>query len=99
MAVTRFQATVLRRIAHSRIAYGETYIAGGLALNHQLNAPRVSHDIDVFSDGLDFARAASSRARTTSSARRWPQARSCSTKDILAVPGRRSCKGDFRAWF
>ena len=58
MAVTRFQATVLRRIAHSRIASGETYIAGGLALNHQLNAPRVSHDIYVFNDSAEALQAA-----------------------------------------
>ena len=48
MAVTAFQSEVLKRIARSRIDGGETYIAGGLALNHQLNRPRSSADIDVF---------------------------------------------------
>ena len=48
MAVTAFQSEVLKRIARSRIDGGETYIAGGLALNHQLKRPRVSSDIDVF---------------------------------------------------
>lgn len=36
MAVTRFQSEVLKLIARSRISSGETYIAGGLALNYQL---------------------------------------------------------------
>ena len=48
MAVTAFQSEVLKRIARSRIDGGETYIAGGLALNHLLGRPRVSSDIDVF---------------------------------------------------
>ena len=48
MAVTGFQAEILRRIARLRIEEGETYVAGGLALNHQLRRPRVSADIDVF---------------------------------------------------
>ena len=48
MAVTAFQSEVLKRIARSRIDGGETYIAGGLALNHQLKRPRISSDIDVF---------------------------------------------------
>ena len=47
MAVTGFQAEILRRIARLRVEEGETYVAGGLALNHQLR-PRVSADIDVF---------------------------------------------------
>ena len=48
MAVTAFQSEVLKRIARSRIDGGETYIAGGLALNHLLKRPRVSSDVDVF---------------------------------------------------
>lgn len=48
MAVTGFQAEILKRIARLRIDGGETYIAGGLALNHQLKRPRLSSDIDVF---------------------------------------------------
>ena len=50
MAITPFQADILRLIARKRIAGGETYVAGGLALNHQLHRPRVSSGIDVFSD-------------------------------------------------
>lgn len=52
MAVTAFQAEVLRIMAKNRVANGETYVAGGLALNHLLHRPRVSNDIDVF-NGLD----------------------------------------------
>lgn len=48
MAVTGFQAEILQRIARLRIDGGETYIAGGLALNHQLKRSRLSSDIDVF---------------------------------------------------
>lgn len=50
MATTKFQATVLQRIAGSRVKRGVSYIVGGLALNHQLGTPRGSHDIDVFND-------------------------------------------------
>ena len=50
MAATRFQAEVLQRLARLRIDGQETYVAGGLALNHQLGTPRVSHDIDIFND-------------------------------------------------
>jgi len=35
-----------------RVVNGETYVAGGLALNHLLHRPRVSNAIDVF-NGLD----------------------------------------------
>ena len=50
MAVTSFQAEILKRIARLRVSGGETYIAGGLALNHQLKRPRLSSDIDVFNN-------------------------------------------------
>jgi len=53
MAVTRFQAEVLKLLARSRISNGETYVAGGLALNHQLRRPRVSEDIDLFNNSYD----------------------------------------------
>ena len=48
MAVTACQSEGLKRIARSRLDGGETYIAGGLALNHQLKRPRISSGIDVF---------------------------------------------------
>lgn len=65
MAVTGFQADVLRRIARSRVAGGETYVAGGLALNHVLCGPRLSRDIDVFNDTAEALRSAGFEVRTT----------------------------------
>lgn len=63
MAVTRFQAEILKLIARSRISNGETYIAGGLALNYQLRRPRVSDDIDVFNNSYEALVAASDADR------------------------------------
>ena len=63
MAVTRFQADVLRLLARNRIAGGETYVAGGLALNYQLNRPRISHDIDVFNNTYDAMISAADKDR------------------------------------
>ncbi|MFA7172088.1 MAG: hypothetical protein WC340_01530 [Kiritimatiellia bacterium] len=50
MALTNFQAGVCRIIATNRKTAGDSYIAGGSALNVLLNAPRLSHDIDIFHD-------------------------------------------------
>ena len=50
MALTEFQRTVCRLIAQNRIAQGESYIAGGAALNTVIGAPRTSRDIDLFHD-------------------------------------------------
>ena len=65
MAATEFQAEILKRIARSRIDGGETYVAGGLALNQLLGAPRVSHDIDVFNDTEEAVAAAFERDTST----------------------------------
>lgn len=48
MAVTRFQAEILRSLAALRRSRGESYVAGGVALNELLAAPRRSRDIDLF---------------------------------------------------
>lgn len=62
MAVTAFQSEILRLIARSRKNDGEsTYIAGGLALNHQLRRPRVSSDIDVFNSTYEALEASSAK--------------------------------------
>ena len=53
MALTRFQEQVCRLIAQNRVAGGESYIAGGTALNLALNAPRLSRDIDIFHDSAE----------------------------------------------
>ena len=50
MALTAFQRIVCRLIAGNRIATGESYIAGPVALNELIGAARLSRDIDVFHD-------------------------------------------------
>lgn len=50
MAVTRFQSVLLKRLARRRQEGGERYVAGGVALNTLLAAPRRSRDIDLFHD-------------------------------------------------
>lgn len=52
MALTGIQQTVLRVIADSR-KRTEGYVAGGVALNTLLDAPRLSHDIDLFHDSAE----------------------------------------------
>lgn len=61
MAVTGFQSEILKRLARLRIDGGETYIAGGLALNHQLRRPRVSSDIDIFNSTYEALERAADR--------------------------------------
>jgi len=63
MAVTAFQAKVLRLLASDRVRNGETYVAGGLALNYQLHTPRVSEDIDVFNNSYEAMLAAADHDR------------------------------------
>ena len=50
MAITPFQRTLCCLLAETRIASGESYVAGGVALNEILAAPRRSRDIDLFHD-------------------------------------------------
>jgi hypothetical protein len=50
MALTNLQRDVCRLIARQRIASGESYVAGGAALNTLLHAPRISQDLDLFHD-------------------------------------------------
>lgn len=50
MVLTRLQRDVCRLLAENRIASGESYVAGGAALNEALAALRVSRDIDLFHD-------------------------------------------------
>jgi hypothetical protein len=61
MALTGLQRAVCRLLADNRIASGESYVAGGVALNEWLAAARVSRDIDLFHD-TDEALAESWRA-------------------------------------
>ena len=58
MALTAFQRDVCRLLAGQRKLSGESYVAGGAALNEILKAPRLSRDLDLFHDsqqGLDAA--------------------------------------------
>ena len=57
MPATAFQRQLCRVIATNRIQSGESYIAGGVALNTLLAAPRVSRDIDLFHDSDEALRA------------------------------------------
>lgn len=50
MALTAFQRDVCRLLADTRLRSGESYVAGGAALNELLRAPRLSRDIDLFHD-------------------------------------------------
>jgi hypothetical protein len=50
MAITEFQRHLCRLLAETRIASGESYLAGAVALNELIAAPRLSRDIDLFRD-------------------------------------------------
>lgn len=50
MALTAFQRDVCRLLADNRIRTGESYVAGGAALNELLGTRRRSRDIDLFHD-------------------------------------------------
>jgi hypothetical protein len=50
MAITDFQRGLCRLVARNRIEIGESYVAGGVALNTLIGAPRLSNDIDFFHD-------------------------------------------------
>jgi hypothetical protein len=50
MALTDLQRRVCRLLAANRIASGESYVAGGVALNELIGAARLSRDVDLFHD-------------------------------------------------
>lgn len=50
MALTPFQRDVCRVLAERRRNGGESYVAGGIALNLALEAQRLSRDLDLFHD-------------------------------------------------
>ena len=50
MGLSEFQRLVCRLLAQDRVRRGESYVAGGAALNEVLGAPRLSRDIDLFHD-------------------------------------------------
>ena len=53
MALTPFQSELLRLLAKNRIDNPESYVAGGLALNHTLGTPWLSRDVDIFHDSRE----------------------------------------------
>jgi hypothetical protein len=61
MALTELQRRVCRLLAQQRIASGESYVAGGVALNELIGGSRLSRDVDLFHD-TDEALEASWRA-------------------------------------
>jgi Nucleotidyl transferase AbiEii toxin, Type IV TA system len=50
MALTPLQRAVSRLLAEHRVQSGESYVAGGAALNELLGGARLSRDIDLFHD-------------------------------------------------
>jgi hypothetical protein len=48
MAATPYQCGILKTLAAQRKQRGESYVAGGVALNQLLSTPRLSRDIDLF---------------------------------------------------
>lgn len=50
MALTALQRQIARLLANDRRHRGDSYVAGGVALNELLMGRRVSHDIDLFHD-------------------------------------------------
>ncbi len=53
MAATPYQCGILKALAVQRKRRGESYVAGGVALNQLLSAPRRSRDIDLFHDSQE----------------------------------------------
>ena len=50
MALTAYQIEILRLLADKRKRTGESYVAGGAALNFVLKTSRLSRDLDLFHD-------------------------------------------------
>ncbi|HEY7791153.1 MAG TPA: hypothetical protein VIC33_11600 [Vicinamibacterales bacterium] len=65
MALTAFQRRICRILAANRRDAGDSYVAGGTALNEILASPRVSRDIDLFHDAEDAVMANWDRDRET----------------------------------
>ncbi len=56
MGLTEYQKTICQLIASNRIQNGESYIAGGTALNLATQSGRLSRDIDLFHDTSEALR-------------------------------------------
>jgi hypothetical protein len=64
MALTHLQRILCRLLAEHRIRSGESYVAGGVALNELLGGARVSRDIDLFHDSEEAVEASWSADRS-----------------------------------
>jgi len=53
MALSDFQRELCQRLAQSRRDSGQSYVAGGAALNEIAASPRLSRDVDIFHDTLE----------------------------------------------
>lgn len=53
MALTAFQLALCRLISRQRIESGESYVAGGTALNAATGSSRISRDVDLFHDTIE----------------------------------------------
>ena len=53
MALSEFQRRLCRLLADERKRSGESYVAGGVALNELLAGQRRSRDIDLFHDAQE----------------------------------------------
>ncbi len=71
MVVTDFQRVVCRVLAERRRQAGDSYVAGGTALNLVLDAPRFSRDIDIFHDTTEALRASWQADRETLAAEQY----------------------------
>jgi hypothetical protein len=58
MPLTPHQRAICRLLADNRIAAGDSYLAGGTALNEALGGSRVSRDVDIFHDTAEAVEAA-----------------------------------------
>jgi len=65
MALTPLQRRICRVLAEQRKRLGESYVAGGAALNELLGGARRSHDIDLFHDTEEALAATWERDRET----------------------------------
>lgn len=65
MALTDLQRSVCRLLAEHRIRSGESYVAGGVALNELLGGTRISRDVDLFHDTEQAVQASWDADRTT----------------------------------
>jgi hypothetical protein len=65
MALTPLQRDICRLLAERRRATGESYVAGGAALQEALRTARLSRDIDIFHDTAEAVAAAWDEDRRT----------------------------------